>query len=180
MGCGSSTPDKGDRDRSYAIDKQIEEDSKKFQKECKILLLGSSRPLALLPTPLERVLQPLPRSADASLCLLRLSTRPSSSGQADDAPRQARPTCLRASGRPRQPLPLYPSHPPPLPSRSTWGWSAHIASGRLVQGLEWCRWHGRARPKSDASPSGGPRSRVTSVKDNRVPLSTCRVSTSID
>lgn len=41
MGCGSSTPDKGDRDRSYAIDKQIEEDSKKFQKECKILLLGA-------------------------------------------------------------------------------------------------------------------------------------------
>lgn len=41
MGCGSSTPDKGDRDRSYQIDKQIEEDSKKFQKECKILLLGT-------------------------------------------------------------------------------------------------------------------------------------------
>lgn len=41
MGCGSSTPDKGDRDRSYQIDKQIEEDSKKFQKECKILLLGA-------------------------------------------------------------------------------------------------------------------------------------------
>lgn len=28
------------RDRSYAIDKQIEEDSKKYRKECKILLLG--------------------------------------------------------------------------------------------------------------------------------------------
>lgn len=42
MGCGASTPDKGDRDRSYQIDKQIEEDSKKFQKECKILLLGAS------------------------------------------------------------------------------------------------------------------------------------------
>lgn len=29
------------RERSYAIDKQIEEDSKKYRKECKILLLGS-------------------------------------------------------------------------------------------------------------------------------------------
>jgi len=29
------------RDRSYQIDKQIEEDSKKYRKECKILLLGS-------------------------------------------------------------------------------------------------------------------------------------------
>ncbi|KAJ9095814.1 guanine nucleotide-binding protein subunit alpha [Naganishia cerealis] len=29
------------KDRSYAIDKQIEEDSRKFKKECKILLLGS-------------------------------------------------------------------------------------------------------------------------------------------
>ena len=28
------------RDRSYQIDKQIEEDSKKYRKECKILLLG--------------------------------------------------------------------------------------------------------------------------------------------
>lgn len=32
---------KQDRDRSYAIDKQIEEDRGKFKKECKILLLGS-------------------------------------------------------------------------------------------------------------------------------------------
>lgn len=30
------------RDRSYQIDKQIEEDSKKYRKECKILLLGQS------------------------------------------------------------------------------------------------------------------------------------------
>ncbi|KAH9468651.1 hypothetical protein MJO29_005122 [Puccinia striiformis f. sp. tritici] len=29
------------RDRSYAIDRQIEEDAKKFKRECKILLLGS-------------------------------------------------------------------------------------------------------------------------------------------
>ena len=28
------------RDRSYQIDKQIEEDSRKYRKECKILLLG--------------------------------------------------------------------------------------------------------------------------------------------
>lgn len=33
------------RDRSYAIDKQIEEDSKKYRKECKILLLGASSSL---------------------------------------------------------------------------------------------------------------------------------------
>jgi hypothetical protein len=33
-------PTKAQRDRSYAIDKQIEEDSRKFKKECKILLLG--------------------------------------------------------------------------------------------------------------------------------------------
>lgn len=31
---------KAQRERSYAIDKQIEEDSKKYRKECKILLLG--------------------------------------------------------------------------------------------------------------------------------------------
>jgi len=33
-------PARAQRDRSYAIDKLIEEDSKKFKKECKILLLG--------------------------------------------------------------------------------------------------------------------------------------------
>lgn len=32
---------KDQRERSYQIDKQIEEDSKKYRKECKILLLGS-------------------------------------------------------------------------------------------------------------------------------------------
>ncbi|KAL7417404.1 G protein alpha subunit [Mrakia frigida] len=41
MGCATSAPDKGEKDRSYQIDKQIEEDSRKFKKECKILLLGS-------------------------------------------------------------------------------------------------------------------------------------------
>ena len=35
-------PARAQRDRSYAIDKLIEEDSKKFKKECKILLLGQS------------------------------------------------------------------------------------------------------------------------------------------
>jgi hypothetical protein len=35
-------PARAQRDRSYAIDKLIEEDSKKFKKECKILLLGGS------------------------------------------------------------------------------------------------------------------------------------------
>lgn len=34
---------KDQRERSYQIDKQIEEDSKKYRKECKILLLGESR-----------------------------------------------------------------------------------------------------------------------------------------
>lgn len=36
-------PARAQRDRSYAIDKLIEEDSKKFKKECKILLLGELR-----------------------------------------------------------------------------------------------------------------------------------------
>lgn len=35
-------PARAERDRSYAIDKLIEEDNKKFKKECKILLLGQS------------------------------------------------------------------------------------------------------------------------------------------
>lgn len=38
-GAGNGQP-KNQKDRSYAIDKQIEEDSRKFKKECKILLLG--------------------------------------------------------------------------------------------------------------------------------------------
>jgi guanine nucleotide-binding protein subunit alpha len=58
MGCGSSslkggkggqfnggsesqTGSKQDKERSYAIDKQIDEDAKKLRRECKILLLGS-------------------------------------------------------------------------------------------------------------------------------------------
>ncbi|GAA6012577.1 hypothetical protein JCM11491_005440 [Sporobolomyces phaffii] len=53
MGCGSSSlqggsgPDGGmtgskvDKERSYAIDKQIDDDAKKLRRECKILLLGS-------------------------------------------------------------------------------------------------------------------------------------------
>lgn len=40
--CFSSGDEKDARERSYAIDKQIEEDSRKFKKECKILLLGES------------------------------------------------------------------------------------------------------------------------------------------
>ncbi|KAG8901759.1 Guanine nucleotide-binding protein alpha-2 subunit [Tulasnella sp. 408] len=36
-----STEGKAERERSMAIDKQIEEDSRRFRKECKILLLGS-------------------------------------------------------------------------------------------------------------------------------------------
>lgn len=36
-----STSDRAGRQRSDEIDKMIEEDSKRFKKECKILLLGS-------------------------------------------------------------------------------------------------------------------------------------------
>ncbi|GAA5958997.1 hypothetical protein JCM21900_000722 [Sporobolomyces salmonicolor] len=52
MGCGSSSlssaggaggrrSSKEDKERSYAIDKQIDDDAKKLRRECKILLLGS-------------------------------------------------------------------------------------------------------------------------------------------
>ena len=41
MGACVSVEDREGRDRSDAIDKQIEEDSRKLRKECKILLLGS-------------------------------------------------------------------------------------------------------------------------------------------
>ncbi|KAI6101041.1 guanine nucleotide binding protein, alpha subunit [Pisolithus croceorrhizus] len=39
--CASSAQEKADRAKSAAIDRQIEEDAKKFRKECKILLLGA-------------------------------------------------------------------------------------------------------------------------------------------
>lgn len=41
MGGCMSVEDQSEKDRSDAIDKQIEEDSRKFKMECKILLLGS-------------------------------------------------------------------------------------------------------------------------------------------
>ncbi|KAG5350473.1 guanine nucleotide-binding protein subunit alpha [Termitomyces sp. Mn162] len=41
MGGCLSTPDRAGKERSDAIDKQLEDDNKKFKKECKILLLGS-------------------------------------------------------------------------------------------------------------------------------------------
>ncbi|RIA95683.1 G protein alpha subunit [Glomus cerebriforme] len=41
MGLCLSAEEKESRSRSYQIDKQIEEDSRRFKKECKILLLGS-------------------------------------------------------------------------------------------------------------------------------------------
>jgi hypothetical protein len=41
MGNCSSVEDKAEKERSDEIDRQIEEDSKKFRKECKILLLGT-------------------------------------------------------------------------------------------------------------------------------------------
>lgn len=40
MGNCGSQPDRAEKERSDAIDRQLEEDSKKFKKECKILLLG--------------------------------------------------------------------------------------------------------------------------------------------
>lgn len=40
MGNCVSQPGKEDKERSDAIDRQIEDDSKKFKRECKILLLG--------------------------------------------------------------------------------------------------------------------------------------------
>lgn len=54
MGCASSSESPSDgtpkdvKDRSYAIDKQIDDDAKKFRRECKILLLGKSLTSVLL------------------------------------------------------------------------------------------------------------------------------------
>lgn len=45
--CVSNSEDREAKARSDAIDRQIEEDQKKFKKECKILLLGMSRSLCL-------------------------------------------------------------------------------------------------------------------------------------
>ncbi|KAG8810207.1 Guanine nucleotide-binding protein alpha-2 subunit [Serendipita sp. 399] len=47
MGGCVSSPDKAERERSEAIDRQIEEDSRQFKKECKILLLGEQQPRLL-------------------------------------------------------------------------------------------------------------------------------------
>ena len=41
MGACTSVQDRASRDRSLSIDRTIEEDSRRFRKECKILLLGS-------------------------------------------------------------------------------------------------------------------------------------------
>jgi guanine nucleotide-binding protein G(i) subunit alpha len=41
--CMSSGDQQGAKERSVAIDKAIEEESRKFKKECKILLLGEYR-----------------------------------------------------------------------------------------------------------------------------------------
>lgn len=46
--CLSSTDDKKAKDRSVLIDRQLEEDSKRLKKECKILLLGASLHLSPL------------------------------------------------------------------------------------------------------------------------------------
>ena len=52
--CASSNDDHGASAHSAAIDRQIEEDSKIFRKECKILLLGKS-PSFNSPQPAVRV-----------------------------------------------------------------------------------------------------------------------------
>jgi hypothetical protein len=49
-----SVPDKAAQERSAEIDRQIEEDSRKFRKECKILLLGQ------YPNPPRFTVPPLP------------------------------------------------------------------------------------------------------------------------
>lgn len=53
MGACFSTVDK-DRERSARIDRSIEEDAKRFKKECKILLLGEClfQPPSVAPNPL--------------------------------------------------------------------------------------------------------------------------------
>ncbi|KAF7364101.1 Heterotrimeric G-protein alpha subunit [Mycena sanguinolenta] len=43
MGACASQPDRDSKSRSDDIDRQLEEDSKKYRKECKILLLGSGK-----------------------------------------------------------------------------------------------------------------------------------------
>lgn len=61
MGCGSSKEvgggggggdaDTEQKKRSQAIDRKLEEDSKKLRRECKILLLGTSlNPVGSLPS----------------------------------------------------------------------------------------------------------------------------------
>lgn len=40
--CSSGTDDTADKKRSQAIDRKLEEDSKRLRRECKILLLGTS------------------------------------------------------------------------------------------------------------------------------------------
>ena len=52
--CTSATPDREASQRSADIDRVIEEDSKKFKKECKILLLGKGWTLPLVLTKLTR------------------------------------------------------------------------------------------------------------------------------
>lgn len=58
--CASGTQDREASQRSADIDRVIEEDSKKFKKECKILLLGKgpSLSLVLLPKPTRTVINP--------------------------------------------------------------------------------------------------------------------------
>lgn len=45
--CASSTREAEEKARSDMIDRQIEEDSKKYKRECKILLLGVYSPFHL-------------------------------------------------------------------------------------------------------------------------------------
>lgn len=42
MGACLSVEEQGERERNLEIERQIEEDSKRFSRECKILLLGKT------------------------------------------------------------------------------------------------------------------------------------------
>ena len=44
--CASSSQEADGKTRSDMIDRQIEEDSKRYKRECKILLLGASSPFS--------------------------------------------------------------------------------------------------------------------------------------
>jgi len=54
MGNSASQTGRKEKARSDGIDEQIEEDNKKYKRECKILLLGASPPLPFFHQPKRR------------------------------------------------------------------------------------------------------------------------------